>query len=54
MEEYVEDLKDFLGAKRKVNRKMFKIMGTLYRAFTKGRITYEQVLQKLENLGGGK
>lgn len=49
MEEYMDLFKDYIGEDTKT---MFKIMGTLYRAVSKGRITWEQGLQKLNSLGG--
>lgn len=53
MEEYMEMFKKYIGKDRHTYTKaMFKITGTLYRAVSKGRITWEQGLQKLNNLGG--
>ncbi len=53
MEEYMKLLKDYIGEDRHTYTKtMFKIMGTLYRAVSKGRITWEQGLEKLNSLGG--
>lgn len=54
MENYVEYLKEFLGKQRHFTKTMFKITGTLYRAVSEGRITWEQGLQKLNSLGGAK
>ena len=52
MEEYTNLLKKYLGKSRHWTKNMFKIIGTLERAVTKGRITWEQGLQKLDSLGG--
>lgn len=54
MENYTNLLKNFFGTNRECKRNMFKIMGTLYRAVTKGRITWEQGLEKVNSLGGIK
>lgn len=53
MEEYMRLFKDYIGEDRHTYTKtMFKIMGTLYRVVSKGRITWEQGLEKLNSLGG--
>lgn len=53
MEEYMEILKNYIGEDRHTyTKRMFKVMGTLYRAVSKGRITWEQGLCKLKELGG--
>lgn len=52
MENHTNLLKNFFGTNRKCKRNMFRIMGTLYRAVTKGRITWEQGLEKVNSLGG--
>lgn len=52
MEEYTILLRKYLKKDRKWSRTMFKIVGTIYRAVTKGRISYEQGLDKIERLGG--
>lgn len=50
MEKYVENLKEFLGAKRNFDKTMFKIAGTIYRGVNKGRFTVKQVLNELNKL----
>lgn len=53
MEEYTKLFKEYIGEDRHTYTKtMFKVMGTLYRAVSKGMITLEQGLQKLNSLGG--
>lgn len=52
MEKYTEMLKEHIGENRKITKTMFKILGTIIRGVNKGRITYEQGLQALEQLGG--
>lgn len=53
MEEYMEIFKEYIGEDRHTyTKRMFKVMGTLYRAVSKGRITWEQGLVKLKGLGG--
>ena len=53
MEEYMRLFKEYIGEDRHTYTKtMFKITGTLYRAVSKGRITWEQGLEKLNSLGG--
>jgi hypothetical protein len=52
MEEYTILLREHLKKNRKWSRTMFKVVGTIYRAVTKGRINYEQGLQSIEKLGG--
>lgn len=51
MEEYTRLLKEYIGQDRHTYSKtMYKIMGTIYRAVTKGRITWEQGQRKIESL----
>ncbi len=50
MEKYTNKLKDYLGTRRNFGKKVYNIVGTLYRGVTKGRFTYEQGLEKLNRL----
>lgn len=50
MEEYVDSLKEYLGSRRNLTKKVYVIVGTLYRGVTRGRFTYEQGLNKLNSL----
>ena len=53
MEEYMKLFKDYIGEDRHTYTKtMFKIMGTLYRGVSIGRISLEQGLEILNSLGG--
>lgn len=47
MEEYTVLLREHLKKNRKWSRTMFKVVRTIYRAVTKGRINYEQIEKKL-------
>lgn len=49
MEEYTDELKQYLKRNRNWSKTMFKIAGTLYRGVNKGRFTWEQGLNKLDN-----
>ena len=48
MEEYMELFKEYIKEDRHYTKTMFKFMGTLYRAVTKGRITWEQGLKQIK------
>ena len=49
MEEYMILFKEYIKEDRHTYTKsMFKIMGSLYREVSKGRITWEQGLQELK------
>lgn len=50
MERYVDLLKDYLGDRRDFGRLVFNYVGTLYRAINNKRITWEQGMEKIENL----
>ncbi len=52
MEEYTNLLKDYLVERRNFTKTMFKIVGTIFRAERKGRITYDEDLKAIERLGG--
>ena len=48
MEEYMEIFKEYIKEDRHTYTKsMFKTMGSLYRAVSKGRITWKQGLQEI-------
>lgn len=42
--------KEYIKNDRHYTKTMFKIMGTLYRAVSKKRITWEQGLQKIKRM----
>ncbi|MBP3463773.1 MAG: hypothetical protein J6K45_04755 [Clostridia bacterium] len=52
MEEYVEELKAYIGDKRNWSKKVFNISGTLYRGVANKRFTWEQGLEYINSLGG--
>ncbi len=52
MEEYVENTKKYLNGRRDMKRRVYRIVATLYRAVKSNRITWEQGLQYINNLGG--
>lgn len=48
MEEYTEMFRKYIGKDRKrYTKKIFKIMGTIYRGVTKERFTWEEVEKEL-------
>lgn len=48
MEEYMKLFKEYIKKDRHTYTKsLFKIMSSLYRAVSKGRITWEQALQEI-------
>lgn len=51
MEEYTNSLKEYLGKNRKWGKNIFKIIGTIYRGVTKGRITFDEGFQAIYKLG---
>ncbi len=51
MAEYTRLLKKYLGERRNIDKRVFKITGRIYRGVTKGRFTLEEAL-KNRNLGG--
>lgn len=48
MEEYMKLFKEYIKDDRHYTKTMFKLMGTLYRAVSKGRITWEQGLKQIK------
>lgn len=52
MEEYIETLKDYLQDRRDTTRRVYNIMGTLFRGVQNKRFTWEQGLEFINNLGG--
>lgn len=48
MEEYMKLFKEYIKDDRHYTKTMFKIMSTLYRAVSKGKITWERGLQKIK------
>lgn len=52
MEEYIETLKEYLQGRRDTTRKVYSIMGTLFRGVQNKRFTWEQGLEYINSLGG--
>lgn len=52
MEQYIESLKDYLQGRRDTTRKVYKIVGTLFRGVQNKRFTWEQGLEYIKKLGG--
>lgn len=52
MEEYIEDLRDYLQDRRNISRRVYNIMGTLFRGVQNKRFTWEQGLEYINRLGG--
>ena len=50
MERYVDVVRGYLGTKRDIDKLVYRIVGTVYRAVTNKRITWEQGIDKIENL----
>lgn len=42
--------KEYIKKDRHYTKTMFKFMGTLYRAVSKGRITWEQGMQEIKRM----
>lgn len=47
MEKYVEIVKEYLGLKRNIGRKIFYLMGRVYRGVNNNRFTCEEAEEKL-------
>lgn len=55
MEDYVELTKEYLNKRRNMSRKVFYLMGRVYRGVNNNRFTWEYVYGKLfgrENING--
>ncbi len=48
MENYVEITKEYLNGRRNMSRKVFYLMGRMYRGVNNNRFTFEQVMEKLK------
>lgn len=47
MAKYTKLLREYLGKRRDVTKKVFKIVGRIYRGVTKGRFSLEEALKTL-------
>lgn len=45
MENYTENLKEYLKERRNISKRLYKLIGTTFRRVQKGRTTWENIIK---------